>query len=340
MKSLFGFLCFLLALVGTGNALSCTSCQSLGVAQPNCTESLTVQCAANEQCSTAYRKTVSGIFVYYDVIRGCSPSEKCNKVGSLTYSGNKMTLGIGCCNSTTCTPDLPQLPTESSSANGVQCGTCASGASTTCNPTANIACSGNENRCVAYTQTGTGTAVIYQGCGTQSLCDLLQFSSSYMWSSLQHNFTCAPSGNALSCTSCQSLGAAQPTCTNSSSVQCAANEQCSTAYRKTASGGAVSYDVIRGCSPLEKCNKVGSLTYSGKKLTLGLGCCNSTTCTPDLPQLPTESSSSNGVQCGTCESGASTTCNPTANIACSGNEKRCVAYTQNGTGKYMGGTSQ
>ncbi|KAG8549635.1 hypothetical protein GDO81_020403 [Engystomops pustulosus] len=197
-----------------------------------------------------------------------------------------MTLGIGCCNTDLCTPDLPQ----------------------------------------------SGTAVIYQGCGTQSLCDLLQFSSSYMWSSLQHNFTCAPSGNALSCTSCQSLGAAQPTCTDSSSVQCAANEQCSTAYRKTASGGAVSYDVIRGCSPSEKCNKVGSLTYSGNKMTLGLGCCTSTTCTPDLPQLPTESSSSNGVQCGTCASEASTTCNTTANITCSGNEKRCVAYTQTGTG--------
>ncbi|XP_071969201.1 phospholipase A2 inhibitor NAI-like [Engystomops pustulosus] len=194
MKSLLGFLCFLVALVGTGNALSCTSCQSLVTGQPTCTNSLTVQCAANEQCSTAYRKTVSGGAVSYDVIRGCSPSEKCNKVGSLTYSGNKMTLGLGCCNTDLCTPDLPQLPTESSSSNGVQCGTCSSVASTTCNPTANIACSGNEKRCVAYTQTGTGTAIVYQGCGTQSLCDLQQFSASYMGFSIQHSFTCGALG--------------------------------------------------------------------------------------------------------------------------------------------------
>ncbi|XP_056399857.1 uncharacterized protein LOC130294270 [Hyla sarda] len=247
MKVVQRLLCLLAPLIVTARALTCTSCVCLNEVTPTCTNSSAVQCSPSEVCATTYRKTTSqNGKVTYDIIRACAPKDKCDKVGGLSSYNVRMTMGIGCCSTDRCAPNLPQLTQDTSAYNDVQCSTCSSSQSTICQTIGNMTCTGQETRCVTYSMSGTG--------------------------------------HALMCTSCVSLNACELNCTSDSTVQCSSSELCATAYRKKSHNGKITYDIIRACAPKDKCDKVGGLSSSNVKMTMGIGCCSTDRCAPVLPQ--------------------------------------------------------
>ncbi|XP_069804310.1 uncharacterized protein [Dendropsophus ebraccatus] len=190
MKVVQRLLCFLAPLIVTGYALSCTSCASLGTSSPSCTSTVVMQCSSSELCSTLYRETSQNGRALYDIIRSCTEREKCGMVGGLSYLTYNMTLGIGCCSTDGCTPFLPQLTQDASVSNGVQCGTCSSSQSTSCQTTGNIMCHGNETQCVTYSQNGSDFSSVYRGCGSPSLCEVRHYTTNALGFTVDHSFTC------------------------------------------------------------------------------------------------------------------------------------------------------
>ncbi|XP_069802576.1 urokinase plasminogen activator surface receptor-like [Dendropsophus ebraccatus] len=194
MKVVQRLLCLLAPFIVTGQALTCTSCVSLNGCEPNCTSSSSVQCSSSELCSTTYRKKSQNGRYLYDIIRSCTPRERCGMVGGLSYADSKMSLGIGCCSTDGCTPVLPQLTQDASVSNGVQCGTCSSSQSTSCQTTGNIMCHGNETQCVTYSETVSGESWVFRGCGSSSLCKVPHHTTRVFGVAVEHSFTCMQNG--------------------------------------------------------------------------------------------------------------------------------------------------
>ncbi|XP_040183155.1 urokinase plasminogen activator surface receptor-like [Rana temporaria] len=329
MDGLLSFLCLLCALVTPGHSLSCISCMGLD----SCTGP-SETCMPNYSCGVAYRETTEGGVINKGYIQSCVPTSKCNKVGSISYTGGTMKMGISCCNTDNCTATLPQLPATSSQANGLVCPSCRS--QVLCDQQANIQCTGSEQTCV-FQPSSSGTVM---GCATSTLCDVGDYSYGSGSNSVVIQFLCFPATSSTatgtSCVVCQASDSI--TCTSSLSV-IPPNSKCASAYVITTTNGVKSYQVIRSWSPVSKCNIAGSMTVGGTKLSMGISCCDGDGCTPSIPDSTSTSTVSNGVQCKTCASSSSGSCETATTMTCTGQENLCMTYAQTTTTGSISSTS-
>ncbi|XP_077312665.1 phospholipase A2 inhibitor gamma subunit B-like [Lithobates pipiens] len=164
----------LTSLVTTGRALSCTKCSSSS--NSDCTGG-TVNCPADNECSTTYIEIITQNGTSTNIFRSCSPFKQCNMTGSSTFPGGSLRMAISCCSiNNTCSPDKPILPQYNTTAqNGKSCSQCLSINSEQCTPDNSMLCTGNETRCMRLARTDIGyqtSALAFQGCATESICIL------------------------------------------------------------------------------------------------------------------------------------------------------------------------
>ncbi|XP_073457859.1 uncharacterized protein [Aquarana catesbeiana] len=252
--------------------------------------------------------------------RSCVSNSKCNKVGSISFTGGTKKMGISCCDTDNCTPPLPQWPATSSQVNGLVCPSCVS--KSWCEQQTNIQCTGSEQTCIS--QPSTSGSVM--GCATSTLCDLADYSYMTQTNVETIFFYCFPATSSTATgTSCVHCSSESPTCTSSLSV-IPANSKCASAYQISTKNGVKSYVVVRSWAPVSKCNIAGSMTVAGTKYLMGISCCDGDGCTPSIPDTTSTSEVSNGVQCKTCESSSSSTCEAYTTMTCTGQEAQCVSY--------------
>ncbi|XP_073457856.1 uncharacterized protein [Aquarana catesbeiana] len=315
MDGLLSFLCLLCVLITPGHSLTCIKCSGLN----SCMGS-SETCSPNYSCGVAYRETTEGGNITTVYMKSCVSNSKCNKTGSISYTGGIKKIGISCCDTDNCTPSLPQLPATSSQANGLVCPSCRG--QFWCKQETNIQCTGSEKTCLfQYSSSGT-----VMGCATSTLCDVADYSYYFTYYFVEIYFLCFPatSSNATG-TSCVVCSSGNQTCNASLSV-IPPNSRCASAYVISTRNGVKSYAVIRSWAPVSKCNIAGSMTVAGTEYLMGISCCDGDGCTPSLPDTTSTSEESNGVQCKTCESFYSSSCKTDTTMNCTGQETRCVSY--------------
>uniref|UniRef100_A0A8C5WJD1 Sodefrin-like factor n=1 Tax=Leptobrachium leishanense TaxID=445787 RepID=A0A8C5WJD1_9ANUR len=131
--------------------------------------------------------------------RDCVPKNQCNLQGSMSIINTHIhRIGVSCCNTDNCTPDLPTLPAVSTRFNGLVCRTCVSTYSGWCYTDDTMQCTGNENMCLLQTTSITGAVsmrIVLRGCATKSLCDLSRQTEQTADRKVDMRFTCT-SGTA------------------------------------------------------------------------------------------------------------------------------------------------
>ncbi|XP_069599183.1 urokinase plasminogen activator surface receptor-like [Ranitomeya imitator] len=132
--------------------------------------------------------------------------------------------------------------------------------------------------------------------------------------------TLSTTSDALSCTQCMS---ASSTCSGSS-MTCPSGHVCASQYSESTVGGLRTQTLLRLCSPPSQCSINGSISTSQLQLRMAASCCDTDNCTPDLPELPTKSTNSNGLVCRSCISADSTWCYTPDTIQCTGDENMCL----------------
>ncbi|PIO31304.1 hypothetical protein AB205_0201810, partial [Aquarana catesbeiana] len=112
----------------------------------------------------------------------------------MTVAGTKYLMGISCCDGDGCTPSIQNSTVTSAVSNGVQCKTCGPAGSSSCETYTTMNCTGQETQCVNYTRTdmsgSTSSTSTIRGCGTKSLCDAQNLSSTMNYMTVLNNFTC------------------------------------------------------------------------------------------------------------------------------------------------------
>ncbi|XP_073457852.1 uncharacterized protein [Aquarana catesbeiana] len=318
MDGLLSFLCLLCVLITPGHSLSCINCVGLN----SCTGS-SETCMPNYSCGVAYEVTTEGGNIATVYIRSCVSNSKCNKTGSISYTGGTMKMGISCCDTDYCTPPLPQLPATSSQANGLVCPSCQS--QSLCDQQSNIQCTGSEQTCLFQ----LSSAETVMGCATSTFCDVANYSYTSTNYYVAIQFFCFPATSSTatgtSCVVCSSGNSL--TCTSSLSV-IPQNSKCASAYLISTTNGVKSYQVVRSWAPVSKCNIAGSMTVAGTKYSMGISCCDGDGCTPLIPYTTATSQVSNGVQCKTCDFSSSSSCETYTPMNCFGQETQCVSYAQ------------
>ncbi|XP_077312168.1 uncharacterized protein LOC143933102 [Lithobates pipiens] len=325
MDGLLSFLCLLCVLITPGHSLSCIKCKGVN----SCTGS-SQTCLPDYSCGAAYIETTEEATSTTAYILSCVSNTKCNKMGSISYTGGTIKFGISCCDTDNCTPPLPQLPATSSEANGLVCPSCQSWYM--CDQKTNIQCTGSEQTCI-FQPSLSGSVM---GCGTSTLCDVADYSNDFV--SIQ--FYCFPATSSTatgpSCVVCASMS--YQTCSSSLTV-IPENYKCATSYTITNTNGAKSYQVFRSWAPVNKCNIAGSVTTKNTKYFVGIICCDGDGCTPSIsdPTSTTGVSNANGVQCKSCDYSGHSSCEANTYINCTGEETQCVDYawtTTYGTTNY------
>ncbi|XP_073457868.1 uncharacterized protein [Aquarana catesbeiana] len=314
MDGLLSFLCLLCVLITPGHSLSCINCMELN----SCTGD-SETCMPNYSCGVAYREITEGGTITTEYIQSCVSNSKCNKTGSISYTGGTIRMGISCCDTDNCTPPLPQLPATSSQANGLVCPSCR--AQVWCNQEMNIQCTGSEQTCIFQLSSLGGV----MGCATSTLCDLADYSYESTNNIVPMDFYCFPatSSNATG-TSCVVCLSNNPTCNSSLSV-IPPNSKCASTYAVFGTDAVKSYVVFRSWAPVNKCNIAGSMSVTGFKFSIGISCCDGDGCTPSIPDTTSTSQESNGVQCKTCISMGSSSCETDTTMNCTGQETQCVS---------------
>ncbi|XP_069803906.1 phospholipase A2 inhibitor and Ly6/PLAUR domain-containing protein-like [Dendropsophus ebraccatus] len=168
MPSVLGILTILSALAATGRALSCVECKD---SSTTCSGS-SVTCAPGLVCGSTYGETIIGGQTFKNVLRSCAPTNECSLKGNIDLSPSKIRMVTTCCETDNCTPEGPEYVPISSQPNGVECPFCVNILSSTCQSSATIKCTGQENRCLHATAETTGVGGILQGCTTESFCGL------------------------------------------------------------------------------------------------------------------------------------------------------------------------
>lgn len=169
---LWGFLCVLSAFAATGDCLQCITCTAVSAA--SCSVSNPVTCSDGQVCASQLTISItSGVISQY-FSRFCAPQSECSVAGAFTYYSTLEKIATTCCSNDSCTPEIPQVPTVSSQANGVTCPQCALPGDS-CGANQNVNCTGNQTMCllVSNTQTTTGaqTALtINRGCASSGYC--------------------------------------------------------------------------------------------------------------------------------------------------------------------------
>ncbi|XP_073457865.1 uncharacterized protein [Aquarana catesbeiana] len=325
MDGLLSFLCLLCVLITPGHSLSCIKCSGISCTGPFET------CMPNYSCGLAYEMTIIGETITTSFLKSCVSNSKCNKVGSISFTGGRIKMGISCCNTDNCIPFQSQLPATSFQVNGLVCPSCAS--QSLCDQQTNIQCTGSEQTCIFQPST-LGTVM---GCATSTLCDVADYSYVSATDKVEIQFFCFPATSSTatgtSCVVCRSENSL--TCTSSLSV-IPANSKCASAYQISTANGVKSYQVVRSWAPVSKCNIAGSMTVAGTKYSMGISCCDGNGCTPSISDTTSTSQVSNGVQCKTCYSSSSSTCGTYTTMTCTGQEARCVSNARTTT---SGGTS-
>uniref|UniRef100_A0A8C5QXI8 UPAR/Ly6 domain-containing protein n=1 Tax=Leptobrachium leishanense TaxID=445787 RepID=A0A8C5QXI8_9ANUR len=197
MRSVLGFLGVLLAVFPAGQALSCIRCVTFGMTPCN---GPSVSCPSDNVCGALYAIfTKSGSVVSKKYERDCVPKNQCNLQGSMSIINTHIhRIGVSCCNTDNCTPDLPTLPAVSTRFNGLVCRTCVSTYSGWCYTDDTMQCTGNENMCLLQTTSITGAVsmrIVLRGCATKSLCDLSRQTEQTADRKVDMRFTCT-SGTA------------------------------------------------------------------------------------------------------------------------------------------------
>ncbi|XP_073457867.1 uncharacterized protein [Aquarana catesbeiana] len=321
MIGLLSFFCLLCVLITPGHSLSCIKCMGLN----SCTGSSEI-CMPNYSCGVAYRETTEGRNITNVYIQSCVSNSKCNKRGSISYTGGTMKIGISCCNTNNCTPPLPQLPATSFQANGLVCPSCRS--QSPCDQETNIQCTGSEQTCIFQ----RSTLGCVMGCATSTLCDVADYSYKSTNNDVTIQFYCFPATSSTatgtSCVVCRSEDSL--TCNFSLSV-IPANSKCASAYLIITGDGKTGYQVIRSWAPVNKCNIAGSVTTTHINLWMGISCCDGDGCTPSIPATTSISAVSNGVQCKTCISLDNSFCETNTTMNCTGQNTQCVSYARTAT---------
>ncbi|XP_073459885.1 uncharacterized protein [Aquarana catesbeiana] len=317
MDGLLSFLCLLCVFITPGHSLSCIKCVGLN----SCTGD-SETCMSNYSCGVVYRETTEGGNITTVYIQSCVSNSKCNKTGSISYTGGTIKMGISCCDTDNCTAPPPQLPATSSQANELVCPSCRG--QFWCDQETNIQCTGSEKTCIFQP-----SLEAVMGCATSTLCDVADYSYNSTNYFVAIEFYCFPatSSNATgtSCVVCSSWNSL--TCNASLSV-IPANSKCASAYQISTTNGVTAYKVIRSWAPVNKCNIAGSMTVDGTKYSMGISCCDGDGCTPSISDTTSTSQVSNDVQCKTCESFGSSSCETYTTMNCTGQETQCVSYAQ------------
>ncbi|XP_068099198.1 serine-rich adhesin for platelets-like isoform X2 [Hyperolius riggenbachi] len=310
---------------GRGNPPSCLTCAALDTM---CTDGPSVTCSnSSYSCGLAYRETTQDLSTNVVYIMSCVPKSQCGKVGSLSFSGGKMKMGISCCSySDNCAPPLPTLPADNDLTNGLQCSTCRSANESSCTSSSlSIQCTGSEQTCVSASATSTMLADSAQGCATTSLCDVgnyYYFDPTYGYT-ISMAMSCSPANNTATSLSCNYC-ASKADCTGVAQSCADSSYSCGLAYRETTEGGSTTKDYLRSCVPTSICGKIGSITYSTGRTKMQISCCNTDSCIATVQSWPSDGTQTNGVVCKTCKSTTIETCTLSSTIQCTGNEQTCV----------------
>ncbi|XP_075695168.1 uncharacterized protein LOC142661632 [Rhinoderma darwinii] len=81
------------------------------------------------------------------------------------------------------------------------------------------------------------------------------------------------------------------------------------------------------CGKNDMCTYSGSLTTDFGGRIISTTCCHTSNCSPPTPKVPTKKTEKNGVSCKACSTEKGTSCESSANIDCTGDEKKCVSMT-------------
>ncbi|CAH2318613.1 Hypothetical predicted protein [Pelobates cultripes] len=173
MNSILCAFCMILALLRTGNCLSCTLCLVQGTTF--CTGN-NVTCDNGRVCiSTHTVSTEDGIKKNEFFGRTCMPQHYCNNPGSFSTDKSNSRKGISCCETDNCVPPAPILPDVSDKPNGVICKTCTADDTEWCDTKQVKKCTGDENKCIVQIATMSGAVsrkTVLRGCATQSICNI------------------------------------------------------------------------------------------------------------------------------------------------------------------------
>lgn len=161
------------ASLATGLAQTCSACTGVN---PVCLNS-------SMNCSSAYPNCITASFrMSFDgsnqdsLQKLCSGSDLCNKEGTANFGKVKLFGRTQCCTADYCNKDTQfSIPDMSTTPNGRSCKTCYGLTAADCVNSAEVQCTGNQDRCL--TASGTRTTAItgekfyISGCASPDFCD-------------------------------------------------------------------------------------------------------------------------------------------------------------------------
>ncbi|XP_071969185.1 uncharacterized protein [Engystomops pustulosus] len=166
-----GFLCFLSALVATGDSLQCLTCQIISVGP--CTTTTPEICLDGQVC--AFQSTISVKYgeIKFSFKSFCAEKKECYVNGTFTDYSSVTRIATTCCSSDSCTPEKPTIPSPNPKVpNGFLCPKCTLPGTSLCDQY--MQCTGNETKCLLESTTtsqGTQTDLsLNGGCASSGYC--------------------------------------------------------------------------------------------------------------------------------------------------------------------------
>uniref|UniRef100_A0A8C5WEH6 NIDO domain-containing protein n=1 Tax=Leptobrachium leishanense TaxID=445787 RepID=A0A8C5WEH6_9ANUR len=177
----------------TDGSLSCTQC--VNTMGSSCTGSA-VTCPSGSLCGSQYAEYTDNGVLYPMISRSCIEESRCNTSTSFSFAESKVEIASSCCDTDLCTPEIPELPSESSAPNGVTCPTCRSPGSVVCYSGDTIQCTGKETTCFLMNSQAPDTHqyLAIRGCAIPNVCDTDYQSLASHFGNINVNFFCAREG--------------------------------------------------------------------------------------------------------------------------------------------------
>ncbi|XP_068098436.1 uncharacterized protein [Hyperolius riggenbachi] len=309
MKAVLPAVCILCGIISTASSLECIFCNTIlstresgfewnedfRTAKINCMGGISECVVEGSVCASIYAMSLkydgtSEVFLH----KTCLPSkEECGTRESITTPGLKVAYSITCCSEDGCTPQVPVLPADNKTKNGVFCPACY-GETSDCETQNSMACTGEEKYCLKYQKMvmmGFQKSVS-SGCASEKVC--------------KENRT---------------LGFLTP-------PRSLETSECFKVSSNTdlKPDGRDEFEITRRCGKSSECSRAGTIRSSTKVIVINTTCCDNNVCQPPFPALPIISDEDNGLICPACFVPNSDRCLGRYNLKCTGEEKRCIHY--------------
>ncbi|XP_063291942.1 phospholipase A2 inhibitor and Ly6/PLAUR domain-containing protein-like [Pelobates fuscus] len=156
------------ALVTIGAALKCEVCYS--PSSNSCSGHYETCSSSQDRCMETLTQTSMGDVESVVFEKSCGSLYKCTHPASMTAPNYRVSVTTLCCDTDYCNNRTMNWKTENSTLNGMNCPSCFSKNSETCDKLIPLNCTGNETHCIQFTATRhRGSPVTMAGCATENM---------------------------------------------------------------------------------------------------------------------------------------------------------------------------